>query len=106
MSTLTIVEGQGIGVQVGGNAQQAMMLPHIAIQRVTFSGTAGYGAALNKNTTLIYVRADAAASLLMASVSSGSVGSLTGFPLASGEGQYFSVAAGSAINFPSVVAIS
>jgi hypothetical protein len=105
MSTLTIVEGQGIGVQVGGNAQQAMLLPHITIQRVTFTGTAGYSAGLNANTSLIYVVADANCSMLASITSSASVGSLTGFPLVSSVPLFFSVPAGGVI-YISAVAIS
>lgn len=104
MSTLTIVEGQGIGKQQSGS-QQAMMLPFITIQRVTFTGTAGYSAALNRNTTLVRIYTDANASMIVGA-SSASVGSLTGVPLVASTVEYFSVAAGSAVNYISVVAIS
>lgn len=105
MSTLTIVEGQGVGVQAGGQGQQAMALPFITLQRVTFTTTAGYSAALNANTSLIYVAADANCSMLASTVSSASVTSLTGFPLVSSTGTFFSVPKGGTI-YISAVAIS
>ncbi len=104
MSTLTIVEGQGVGKQASSD-QQAMLLPHIAIQRVTFTGTAGYSAALNANTSLVRLYVDANCSLLASTTSSAAVTSLTGINLVSSTVEYFSVPIGGIIYF-SAVAIS
>jgi hypothetical protein len=103
MSTLTIIEGQGVGKGFG-NEQQAMLLPFITIQRVTFTGTQGNSAALNSNTSLVRLYADAACSVLASTISSASVGSTTGILMVASSLEYFSVPAGGTIYF-SVVAI-
>ena len=105
MSTLTIIEGQGVGLQAGGNAQQAMMLPFVTLQRVTFTTTAGYSAALNTNTSLVRLYADANCSVLASTTSSAAVTSVTGVNLASSTVEYFAVPPGGTI-YLSVVAIS
>lgn len=89
MSTLTIVEGQGVGKQSSGDIQ-AMMLPYITIQRVTFTGTAGYSAKINSNANLVYLYVDANAAFSATPGSSGSVAS-TDFPLVSSTGMFFAV---------------
>lgn len=102
MSTLTIIEGQGVGKQTSGD-QQAMMLPFITIQRVTFTGTAGYSAAVNSNAGLVRLYADANCTFLGSITSSASVGSLSGVPLDASTPEYFAVPKNGTIYF-SVVA--
>lgn len=89
MSTLTIVEAVGVGKQASGDIQ-AMMLPYITIQRVTFTGTAGYSARISPNANLIYLYVDANAAFTATANSSGTVAS-TDFPLVSSTGMYFGV---------------
>jgi len=96
MSTLTIVEGQGVGKQ-GSSDQQAMLLPFITVQNVTFTGTQGSSLALNANTSLIYVVPSANCAIGAIVGSAGSVGSTTGFPLVASTGMFFSVPTGGSI---------
>ena len=98
MSTLTIIEGQGIGKQPS-NDIPAMMLPFTTIQRVTFSTTAGYSAATQSSTGLVRLWADATCTVLATLASSASVGSLSGIPLVSSTPEYFCVPQGQAIYF-------
>lgn len=104
MSTLSIIEGQGVGKQASSD-QQAMTLPVVAGQAVTFSGTPGYSAATNANTSLVRLYADATCTVLASTTSSASVasGTVTGIPLVSSTIEYFSVPTGGGIYF-SVVA--
>lgn len=104
MSTLTIIEGQAVGKQTTGE-QQAMMLPFVTLQRVTFTTSAGYSAALNAKTSLVRLYADANCSVLPALTSSASVGSTSGIPLVAGTAEYFSVPRDGTIYF-SVIAVS
>lgn len=104
MSTLTIIEGQGVGKQITGEVQ-AMMLPFVTLQKVTFTTTAGYSAAVNSNTGLVRLYADATCSVLASTTSSAAVTSVTGIPLVSSTPEYFAVQKGQTTYF-SVVAIS
>jgi len=98
MSTLNIIEGQGVGKQASSD-QQAMLLPYITLQNVTFTGTAGYSVALNANTTLVRLWADAECTVLPSTTSSASVGSATGIVLATDTAEYFSVPPGRVVYF-------
>lgn len=93
MSTLQITEGQGIGRQSTGE-QQAMTLPLIGTQTVTFTGTAGYSAATNAKTTLVRLFSSAQCAVVADIVSSSSVGSSSGFILAANTPEYFAVSGG------------
>lgn len=104
MSTLTIIEGQGVGKQTTGE-QQAMMLPFITIQNVSFTTTPGYSAGTNPNTSLVRLYTDATCTVLASTTSSASVGSVSGIVMASSTAEYFSVPKGQSIYF-SVVAKS
>ena len=104
MSTLTIIEGQGVGKTPSADIQ-AMMLPFLTLSRVTFTSTAGYSTGTGSNTNLVYLYTDASVSVLASTTSSASVTSTTGFPLVASTGMYFSVPQGKTIYF-SAVAIS
>lgn len=104
MSTLTIIEGQGVGKQVTGQ-QQAMMLPYVALQAVTFTTTPGYSAAVNSNAGLVRLYVDASCRVLASTVSSASVTSVTGIPMTASTVEYFGVPKNGTIYF-SVVAVS
>lgn len=97
MSTLYIVEGQGTGKQATGE-QQAMLMPYITIQRVTFTGAAGYSAALNANTSLVRIWTDAQAAVKASATSSAAVAS-NDMPLAALTPEYFAVPTGGGIYF-------
>lgn len=98
MSTLTIVEGQGVGKQPS-NDIQAMMLPFTTLANVTFTGTPGYSTGTQSSTGLVRLYADASCAVLASITSSASVTSLTGLPLVSSTAEYFSVPVGRTIYF-------
>lgn len=91
MSTLTIVEGQGVGKQASGDIQ-AMAVPFTAdVATVTFTTTAGYRTtATSTKTNVVYVYTDAACSILPSAAASAAVTSVNGFPMVASTGQYFS----------------
>jgi hypothetical protein len=98
MSTLTVVEYQGVGKQPS-NDIQAPMLPYITIQKVTFTGTAGYSAQLNANTQLVQLFTDGQCNVLASTTSSASVGSATAIILATTDKPFYTVKRSSGLYF-------
>jgi len=60
MATLQIIEYASLGNDASGLIPQVPQLPPLATQNITFTGTAGQSAALNKDTRFVCLIADAA----------------------------------------------
>lgn len=89
MSTLQITEGQGTG-KFSTNGIQAMTLPLIATQNVTFTGTVGYSlTATNTKTNVVRLFSSAQCAVVADTVTSSSTGSSSGFILAANTPEYF-----------------
>ncbi len=100
MSTLYILEGQSVG-KTGSGEPQAMQMPYVTLQKVTFTGTAGYSAKLNDNTSVFRLWADSQVSVEISTVSSASVGSAN-IVLASNTPEYFACGLKSSIYISAV----
>ena len=98
MSTLTIVEYQGVGKQPS-NDIQAPMLPYITIQKVTFTGAAGYSAQLGATTQLVQLMTDGQCNVIPSTTSSAAVGSADGLILATIDKPFYCVAPSSGLYF-------
>jgi len=98
MSTLTIVEYQGIGRQPSGDIQ-APMLPYLTIQKVTFSGAAGYSARLSEATQLVQLMTDGQCNVLPSTTSSAPVGSADAIILATTDKPFYTVRRGAGLYF-------
>lgn len=95
MSTLYILEGTGVG-KTGASDIQAMMMPYVALQKVTFTGAAGYSAKLNTGTTVFRVWSSDNVSLEISTTQSASVGSAN-IVLAASGAEYFACAPNSGL---------
>jgi len=94
MSTMYIAEFQSIGKEVGIETQAAVV-PPLAVQNITFTGTAGQSAALNANTTLVRITVDGIASIRF---STAGTAATTAYPrMAADTVEYFCVPQGSAL---------
>lgn len=89
MSTLQITEGQGTG-KFSTNGIQAMTLPAVNTQNVTFTGTAGFSVtATSAKTNVVRLFSSAQCAVVADVVSSASVASSSGFILAANTPEYF-----------------
>ena len=99
MATAWIEEYERIGDLPGGAGVQAPRLPPVAVQKVTFTTTAGVSAALNARTRIVVISTDAAGTWLYG-YSSGITATANDAPIFSGQPRAFTLGgAGGFISF-------